>query len=359
MIRRIVKIGSFYFLSFVHCIFAENHLVNPSPVDVIPNSGASYSLINSVEYHPTENLFCVTYTHNNKVGIYKLDEFGKAQLVQNISNPEAKLVHPQHASFSKDGESLWVVNWTSETLGVYLRNNDGTYHSNPSALIKLPSSLIGFKPHGISFSPCGKYLAIAFGFISNHPKGIAIFEVSENHLNANLVHLLKNVEDVPGIPKGITFSPDGNYVLVTFSDLNSIYIYPFDKVTKRISTSFWQIIEGVETKISRPEDIKITSDGNYCVISNSELHTITFYPFDKTANRITQNIPYETLENPEAGFYFPHGIAFSNDGQYMLVTQFGKIKTCEKGGVAWVIETKAEESKFSIYKMIDGKTSLH
>lgn len=325
--------------------------IDPTPVAIIINPCPCYTLVNSVDFHPQKNLFCVTYTHSNIVALYKIDAAGKPKMVQILSNPSAALSEPQHAVFSPDGEKIVVANWTNQTLTVYRCEEKSFFSKKPAAVIPSDSRLAQHKPHGIAFSPCGKFLAIAYGAANYYQRAIALLRMTKEGMGYELVDVLQGVEALPGIPKGITFSPDGTCLLVTFSDANCLVIYDLAKQDQTIALIPRQIIRGQETKISRPEDVKISPDGNCCAITNSDQHTVTFYPFDKISNQITQNTPSYVLQNPEAHLCFPHGIAFSPDGSFLLVTEFGPIRTTKEEDIAWDTTMRPDQAKISIYKI--------
>ncbi len=259
-----------FFLS--HDIYAQISM-NRKPMDMVCNPGPKYSLINSIDYHPNQPLFCVTYTHNNKVILYEIKASGKPEVLQSLDNPLAELSQPQHAVFSPDGEKIVVANWKNQTLTIYQRKKGMKFHEKPVAIIPQPSLLACHKPHGITFSPCGNYLAIAYGAASYHGKAVALFRVKG--VNFELVHMLQCGE-LPGIPKGITFSPDGTCLLVTFSDANNVVIFSLSENRQTILLPPRQVLQGKESGISRPEDIKITPNGKYCAVSNSDQNIVTF-----------------------------------------------------------------------------------
>jgi DNA-binding beta-propeller fold protein YncE len=323
---------------------ASEAVICPVPVASAANPTNCYSLINSVDFHPTRNLFCITCTHGNEIILYEIDEEGSPRIVQRINNPSAQLSEPQHAVFSPDGEKIVVVNWTNQTLAIYPCEENGFYRTAPIAVIPHPARLPHHKPHGMAFSPSGHFLAIAYGAANYHGRAIALFKECE------LVSVLE--EELPGIPKGITFSPDGASLLVTFADQNSLVI--FDLVDGTICPIPKQIIQGPETLISRPEDVKISPDGALCAVSNSDQHTISFYSFDKVLNRVAQTTPCFILQNPEAGFCFPHGIAFSPDGSFLLITEFGPIRTTNEGDITWDPSMKPDLAKISIYRKLSS-----
>ena len=148
------------------CVWGEALPIHPKPIDMIPNPIGYYTLINSVDYHPTRNLFCVTYTQGNKIILYKNNANGRQEVFQTLSNPKAKFSHPQqhHAVFSPDGRSIAVANWTNETITIYKQKKDSDHYSaSPTNIFPYSNQLNGFKPHGIAFSPSGDCLAVIFG----------------------------------------------------------------------------------------------------------------------------------------------------------------------------------------------------
>ena len=177
-------------------IYTSEVLIEHKPVAMVYNSGPKYSLINSIDHHPKQNLFCVTYTHNNKVVLYKINVVGQPEVFQSLCNPLAELSEPQHAVFSPDGEKIVVANWLNQTLTVYQRNREEYFREKPAAVILPASSLMDHKPHGIAFSPCRNYLAIAYGAAPYHRKAIALYSVTDEGCGFELVQLLEGDKGV-------------------------------------------------------------------------------------------------------------------------------------------------------------------
>lgn len=310
---------------------------------VIPNPYPEQTMINCVEFHPEKNIFCATYTHSNKVNIYEFDlADNRVKILQSLENPAAQFHEPQHAVFSPDGKKLIVANWSSQTLTLYQQDKDGGFSSMPATTIRLPKKFSKHRFHGISISPCGNFLAIAFGCSTTCGKAIAILRLQDQIPFYSLVSDLGE-QALLGIPKGITFTPDGKSLLVTFSDVNCLAIYDINS-SEEIIAAPRQIVNG---KIYRPEDVKITPKGNYCAVSNSEHNTVTFYPFDCSLNCVTQNEPCYIIE----GLAFPHGIAFSTDGTLMAITEFGPINTASDGNVFWDKNTPPSSSRISVFEL--------
>jgi len=319
--------------------------IDPTSIAVVTNPCPHYSLANSVDFHPKKNLFCVTYTHANRVALYKINDAGKPEIIQILSNPGAQLSEPQHAVFSPDGEKIVVANWTNQTLTVYKSEKSGRFAEKPAAVIPSLSILALYKPHGIAFSPCGSFLAVAYGAGIYYPRAIALLRITER--GCELASIVKTAQ----IPKGITFSPDGSCLLVTFSDANCLVTFNLDRQNLRILPNPRQIIQGGGSRISRPEDVKISPDGSFCAITNSHGHTVTFYSFDPRSNWITQSTPLGVLQNPASQLCFPHGIAFSSDGAFLAITEFGSITTTPEGDIAWGKNMRPEQAKVRLYKI--------
>ena len=305
----------------------------------------SYSLINSVDFHPKENLFCVTHAQGNRVVLYRLNAMGIPALEQVLSNPAALLSEPQHAAFSADGTKIAVANWTNQTITIYQKGEVG-FQPSPIACIPPPPSLTSKKPHGIAFSPCGNFLAVAYGAAPCYGRAIALFRVLKEGTSYELASLLEGESMLPGIPKGIAFSPDSTCLLVTFADTNQLCIFSVTS-TATIALPPKQIVQGSESLISRPEDVKISPDGHTCAITNSDQNSVALFSFDPHTNQITLPHPISTLK---ASFCFPHGIAFSPDGKFLLITEFGSVQVSPEGNINWPGSLPATEAKVHICK---------
>ncbi len=315
-----------------------------SPILVLPNTDPQYSLVNSIDFHPQRNIFCVAYTHNNKVCLYEIGQDQTVNLIQTLCNPESQLSEPQHAVFSQD--KIVVANWKNQTLTLYQGQENGLFSSTPAATIPLPKSRPRYKPHGIAFSPSGHFLGVVFGAAKYFGKGVALYSIQGNDLRCT--SLLKDVSRY-GIPKGICFSPDGTHLLVTFTEPSRLII--FQIWDQKIDPIPRQIIEGANTQLSRPEDIKISPDGTYCAVTNSDQDSVTFYHFNKETNSISGSTSFKILSNPEAELSFPHGIAFSSDGAYLAITQFGKVQTTGEGIIIWDPSFPSSEGKINLYQI--------
>jgi 6-phosphogluconolactonase (cycloisomerase 2 family) len=325
-----------------------------SPIDSIQNADSNYTLINSVAFHPHRNTFCATFTTSEALRLYRIEQSGKARFVQKLCNPKANLSGPQHAVFTPDGNKIIVVNWVGESLAVYGRGFGGRFRCTPLVHASFPREMAGYKPHGMEISPSGKFLAIAFGAALSNPTAIALFRVGRCFEEFNLLDLLDARALNGGIPKGICFSPDETALLVSFSNINSIAVYGFDPVVGSVASIPLQILGGPSAALARPEDIKLTRDKSFVVVSNSAANQIAFFSFDSIYNQIALDCPVWVLADVKSRLDFPHGIAFSPKGEFMVVSHFGPLPTTEDENIVFSSATPREHAKITIYRALSS-----
>ena len=329
----------------------------PLPIDCIKNNSWAYSLINSVAFHPREDLFCAAFSSVNQLINFRIDRFGQARVSQVIKTPESGLDGPQHVVFSTDGRHIIAVNWGSETFTIYQRGANGLYVDRPVASIPFPEPLAGYKPHGMDVARSGKLLSVAFGWITDHKSAIGLFSLDGDGTSLRLLDWIRE-EQLAGVPKGIAFSPDESCLLVTYADMNCICIYDIDPAAGRFDPVPRQIFEGAATRLFRPEDIKFSRDGNSITVSNSEADCVASYTFDQATNRIAEQTPAHVLENPDAHMRFPHGIAFSPDGALLVVSQFGPLPVTSNGNIVFDKDTPRRQARINIYRHAESHPAL-
>lgn len=342
------------FFSFLYPNNLKNWNLHPlaSLKHLINNPNLVPSLVNSVDFHPQYDQFCVTYTHNNKIFIYQLSPVGSLNVLQILKNPVSQLSCPQHAVYSRDGSFLVVANWINQTFNIYQADTKGVFHAAPSAVIPFSPPLDqAYRPHGIAFSPDGRYLAVTFGASIHDRKAVGLYAFTSPEtmgLDMKLIALYTDPEISRGIPKGIAFSPDGSSLVITLSETNSVAIYSIGWLNTKASLFPVQIL-GPSMQLSRPEDIKFNADGNYCVISNSQENTVKFYRYDRKTNQFISPMPFYVLNHSECQLNFPHGLAISSNGRYLAVTQFGSVVFNKDGYlISWSYEREDSVAIFEL-----------
>jgi sugar lactone lactonase YvrE len=279
--------------------------------------------------------------------LYVIDSAGRAKFFQKISGSNTGFIGPQHAMFSRDGERILVLDWSGETFTIHPRLRDGSYASAPIVVIPFPQPLAGYKPHGMDVSPSGTFIAVTFGNSAIKPKAIAVFRYRNS---TNRIELLSMVEQasLPGIPKGICFSPDETHLIVTFSDVNAICLYGFDSASGDIHHTAAQSLQAAGVGMNRAEEVRLTHENDQLIVSNSGNNSIAFYRFDGFRNRIVDAVPEHTIAQDQFGLEFPHGLAVSPDGCYLVASQFGPLQTTLDEDIVFGPTTPKRQAKLWI-----------
>jgi len=322
------------------------------PLTSIKSDKTYRTLINSVFFHPNKNLFCVTFTHQQQVGLYQIEMDESVKLVQMLENPTAMFDLPQNAIFSPDGNHLVVVNWVTRDINIYPADSEGFFQNYPQSTIPFHLSECNYRPHGMCFSQDGAYLAVVFGSFEDCPWIVILYRVEDlgsAHPRFIPCSSLEKNNNLQGVPKGVAFSPDQSSLVITFVKTNSLGIFPINWEESSINPVPLQEISGPATQLCRPEDIAFSPDGDYCAVSNSSDNTVSFYYFDKLSNRFIGNVPFKIIGGEETPLFFPHGIGFSHDNKYFAITQFGYVEVDAKGYMtSWGDEGGERVSLFKV-----------
>lgn len=326
-------------------------LYDPIAVDCVSNSGRSYCLINSLAFHPSDNDFCATYSGKCLLVLYRIEASGRVRMLQKIHGEATQLTVPQHTVFTRDGNGLLAVNWVGESFTLLRRpGRDAAFDITAAAVVPFPPRLAGYKPHGIEVSPSGRFVAVAFGASSDRPKALAVFRCEAQGAALTLLTVVEG-PGLPGIPKGIAFSPDETRLLVTFSDAhaNCLCVFGFDPASGVLDQQPQQTVS--DHGLCRPEDIKFSHDGGHVLVSNSGANTVDAYRFDAAAGRIPSEVPEQTLTDGRVSpLNFPHGVAVSPDGAFLVVSQFGPLPMTPDEDIVFGSQTAVRQAKIGVYR---------
>ena len=104
--NQVIRCLCILYLFIQSTLSADIQNIQSFPFYKLMNPNPTQSLLNSVDFHPDKNLFCVTFSQNNALGLYQLNDDQEIVIFQTLKNPRAQLSSPQHAVFSRDGNSL-------------------------------------------------------------------------------------------------------------------------------------------------------------------------------------------------------------------------------------------------------------
>lgn len=190
------------FLSLLFCCsFAlEGNALELKHIATLTNPCEGYSMINSVDFHPGEDLFARPtplttrsfYTKKTKIGL---------QIAQIIKNPKHCLPNRSTPFFQPMGKCS--SSQTGPAKLYLLQEGEGrNLLETPDAVIPHPEKLAPYRFHGIAFSPCGQFLVAAYGAGSAYDKALAVFRFGKEDLTLELKSLLRGRKELNGTPKG-------------------------------------------------------------------------------------------------------------------------------------------------------------
>lgn len=298
-------------------------LENPEPYKAAP--------VGDRERHATctgagwfQNNHLVTANlYGSKLLTYTFDETkNKFHLMQEITQEDMPLFDQLEAlSVSPDQTMLALISNTRSKSHLFLFSiNDNTYEIDAKPILIFETK--GFL-HNVRFSPTNSYIALA-SFNNEH--AITIYQLSNNgSYSLNLISTLKNQHPLIKT-KAVNFTSNGKYILVAYAlGITSSKEYPiqscldvfeFDTQNGHIGNQICSIPGAFSF-----EDLTLLDDDHILALPDQAHDKIIFYHFDPTTGEIDPH--YFSLENPDAELSFPHGVATSPNGRYLVATNYG------------------------------------
>jgi WD40 repeat protein len=222
---------------------------------------------------------------------------------------------PDNLCISSDGK--WMAITGGRRLNIYKIDPETAIFS-PFPIAYLGKTKDG-RIHGCRFSRDAKYLAcVSIG----DPGRICIYNVDSGF---KLIQRIANPFN-PLKPKGIDFSPDGNFAVICFSRNASstpneteglLAIYPFDAEHGILKDHPIQ----KQKCSSTLEDVCFSPDGTTIFVTNQYTDTITAHTFNTQTGFLGEW--HVALKNPEAKLHFPHGMGLSHNGKFLAVSNYG------------------------------------
>jgi len=230
------------------------------------------------------------------------------------------LYHPENLDISFVGNFI-AFSLSGNSVDLYKIDNESTL-MHPMH-ISLRHS-VNDHPHGVAFSSNGTYLA--YTSIDNYP-GVCIYKNTEGSFQ---LHQTLGDHLLPLHPKGVAFSPDNQFLAICYCHLvgnknltpcGQLEIYAFNSDIELFTKT---PISTFQKKPGSMETVKFSPDGSYLVTTDQIFDEVFIHYFDKTNGTLQDSLVL--LNNPKANLNFPHGIAFSHDGKYLAVTNYGDDK---------------------------------
>jgi WD40 repeat protein len=161
-------------------------------------------------------------------------------------------------SFSPDGKYIAVAHGSSPFINVYPW--DGTF----GAKIADPATLPGVDGNSVSFSPDGKYIAVVHEtspYINVYP------------WDGTFGAKIADPATLPaGAGRGVSFSPDGKYIAVAHDTSPFISVYPWD------GTFGAKIADPATLPAGTGYSVSFSPDGKYIAVAHDTSPYISNYP---------------------------------------------------------------------------------
>lgn len=270
------------------------------------------------------NYLATLNLYGQKLITYRFDEAHKKfYLMQEIKQAQpVQFYHPEALAVSPDGTLLALCDNHPGTSKIHIYAiNPENHLIDPRALYSL---LVQAFVHNVRFTPDGNYLAYA---TFSNQMSICLHKIERDGTRIFLEHVHTHINTAPLLKaKGINFTHDGNYAVIAYalsiatSEQNPLQslvaIHTFD-ATKG---SLGALVSSVTGTFSF-EDLTFLNDDRIIALPDQAGDQIILYPFDPTTGQI--NPHYALIKNPEARLSFPHGVAASPDGNYLVATNYG------------------------------------
>jgi 6-phosphogluconolactonase (cycloisomerase 2 family) len=275
-----------------------------------------------------EQYIATVHLLGNALHTYRWDSrTNKLTLVQTEVEMEG-LDRPENIACSSDGSVLAISNGRGGAVHLYAIDPEThVVRSTPVARIQCSGDV---NTHGLSFSPCSRFLAFTTvddpGYIRVHK----IARTAQDGIQPTALQAVKNALH-PLKPKGIDFSPDGRFVAICYAHnagarpgmtggMLAIHSFSAESGLQRRPVSRG----GSELGLSNPDDLSFFPDGAHIVATNQDIDTAVIVATDPATGALGKRCM--TLANPGAQLSYPHGTAVSRDGKYLAIANYGDDK---------------------------------
>lgn len=176
---------------------------------------------------------------------------------------------------------------------------------------------------GVAFSRCGRLLALAHAI----DERVSVYERRDGRdgCSASLISVIEGPKSGLDYPHDVDFSPDGRLLVVANRKGKSLTCYarqPGD-AARFGSRPLWTI-RGRLSRLRHTDGVKFVPPGGaYLAAVNLTRNTVTFYRRSRLRRSRYARRACFVLEGPETRLVQPDGLAFSDDGELLAVTNHG------------------------------------
>ncbi|TLU99455.1 lactonase family protein [Dyadobacter luticola] len=282
-----------------------------------------------LEFHPNKKYLYAANEGNNTVSSFSIDQSTGKMTSVNAKSSLGK--GPCHVAVDPKGRFLYVSNYGSGQLGVYLLNADGTIGAAADSI--QDKGAAGQKPHMHSVIPSadGKFIyasdlgidkiliyavdqktgkltpgSVPYAEVKAgdgprhfaiHPNGNFGYSACELGSVVNSFKIVKNsgalvpMERVTMLPGDFTgksyaadihFSPDGKFLYASNRGHESLAIYAVDAQTGKLT-----VAGHADTHGKHPRNFLIDQKGDFSIVTNRDNDNVVFFTRDAKTGQLT------------------------------------------------------------------------
>ncbi|NIJ53066.1 lactonase family protein [Dyadobacter arcticus] len=293
-----------------------------------------------LEFHPNKKFLYAANEGNNTVTSFAIDP--ATGTLKSLNAQPSLGRGPCHVSIDPKGRFLYVSNYGSGQLGVYLLNTDGTIGAAADSI--QDKGLASQKPHMHSITPSadGKFIyasdlgidkimvyavdpktgkltpgAVPYAEVQAgdgprhfaiHPNGNFAYSACELTSVVNSFQIVKNtgalvpLERVTMLPEDFTgksfaadihFSPDGKFLYASNRGHESLAIYAVDAKTGKLT-----VAGHADTRGKHPRNFLIDQKGQFAIVTNKDKDNVVFFSLDKSNGQLTYSEKEISIPTP-------------------------------------------------------------
>jgi WD40 repeat protein len=182
--------------------------------------------------------------------------------------------------------------------------------------------------HGVDFTPDGRFLV--WSSIDLRSNGLRIVPLCEPQHTGGpptvgpATSVVNDTTEVP--PKGVAMSPDGRFIALAHGANAS-----FGKrraPSGRLDVRVWsdgmpgEVVSTVTADMVCPEDVSFHPSGHVIAVTDQIDERAHLFAIDPSTGRV-EPTPLATISWAGGGLSAPHACAFSPDGNWLAITNYG------------------------------------
>jgi len=237
--------------------------------------------------------------------------------------PSEVLGCAEGVAFSRCGRLFALAHAVDQRVSVYECGGEADgYSASPVSVIEGPDSGVDY-PHDVDFSPDGRLLIVAnrrgrsVTCYARQPGGPARFGNRPLWTIRGHLSRLRHPDGAKFVP------PGGDYIAVANLTRNSVTFYRRSWLRRsRYASRACFVLEGPETRLAQPDGLAFSDDGDLLAVTNHSADNVTVYARGRHAPRYGPAPIAEIGGNPSR-LRCPHSVAFSRGGTHLAISNAG------------------------------------